>query len=348
MNFSEQIDCWNAVKSALFGVAVGDALGVPVEFCSREDLSKNPVTDMIGGEGTSHRQPAGTWSDDSSLTFCLAKALTYDYNIDRIALEMMKWITHKQWTARGEVFDIGNTTLRAFNNLANGCRSEKVGETNENSNGNGSLMRILPLLFYIAGKPIEERFEITRQVSSITHGHIRSVVACFYYLEFARYLLSGYLNRGNVQRKDSLFGCWKDDALFFTQKRVTPFLLKQGIPQEELDLFYIFKKINRLSVVLLEKWNIKSSGYVVERLKQQCGVCYAPIVMKNVCYWLSISVVTPTQLPLLQADLQRFAMAIQIFPNGGLRNLHGAKILKIWRNSLGQKYMNIKKMFKDK
>ncbi len=62
------------IKSALLGVAVGDALGVPVEFYSRQTITQNPVTGMIG-YGT-YNLPAGTWSDDSSLTFCLAEALT--------------------------------------------------------------------------------------------------------------------------------------------------------------------------------------------------------------------------------------------------------------------------------
>ena len=52
-------------------------------------------------------------------------------------------------------------------------------------------MRILPLLFYILDKEIYERFEMTAKVSSITHGHIRSIIACFYYLEFARQILEG-------------------------------------------------------------------------------------------------------------------------------------------------------------
>ncbi|MCA1741990.1 MAG: ADP-ribosylglycohydrolase family protein, partial [Bacteroidales bacterium] len=67
-----------AIKSALFGVAVGDALGVPVEFETREDISRDPVTEMTG-YGT-YDLPPGTWSDDSSLTFCLAEALTKEYD----------------------------------------------------------------------------------------------------------------------------------------------------------------------------------------------------------------------------------------------------------------------------
>lgn len=70
------------IKAALFGVAVGDALGVPVEFQSRDQIRLHPVTDMTGF-GT-HLQPPGTWSDDSSLTFCLAEALTHDFSLDRV------------------------------------------------------------------------------------------------------------------------------------------------------------------------------------------------------------------------------------------------------------------------
>jgi ADP-ribosylglycohydrolase len=69
----------NIYKDILYGVAVGDALGVPVEFNSRQAIRKNPVTDMIGF-GT-YNLPPGTFSDDSSLTFCLAEALITKFDI---------------------------------------------------------------------------------------------------------------------------------------------------------------------------------------------------------------------------------------------------------------------------
>lgn len=65
----------NFIKDALLGVATGDALGVPVEFLSRSTILQEPVTGMRGF-GT-HHQPPGTWSDDSSLTFCLAVPVQY-------------------------------------------------------------------------------------------------------------------------------------------------------------------------------------------------------------------------------------------------------------------------------
>ena len=84
MNKNKSIDI-------LLGVAIGDALGVPVEFKSRTYLQKNPVTDMIGF-GT-HKQPAGTWSDDSALTFCLAEALIDGYTVEKSANYLLKWYT---------------------------------------------------------------------------------------------------------------------------------------------------------------------------------------------------------------------------------------------------------------
>ncbi|MEI6139404.1 MAG: ADP-ribosylglycohydrolase family protein [Mariniphaga sp.] len=177
----------NICKDILFGVAVGDALGVPVEFKSRETIARNPVTDMIG-YGT-HRQPAGTWSDDSSLSFCLAESLCDGYNLDAIASKFVKWLDEGYWTPYGEVFDIGNTTRKAINNLKNGCEPILAGETGDYSNGNGSLMRILPLLPQLIHLPFEERYQIIKDVSSITHRHPRSILGCVLLMEFALNLL---------------------------------------------------------------------------------------------------------------------------------------------------------------
>src|SRR5690606_4718605 len=155
------------IKSALFGVAVGDALGVPVEFNSRQTISKNPVTDMIG-YGT-YNLPAGTWSDDSSLTFCLAEALTKGFDLNTIGQNFVKWTNENYWTPHGHVFDIGIATSQAILRLAKGEKPELAGGFDETDNGNGSLMRILPLLFNLLDKPIQERYDITKKVSSITH-----------------------------------------------------------------------------------------------------------------------------------------------------------------------------------
>jgi len=235
------------VKAALLGVAVGDALGVPVEFKSRETLDREPVRDMMG-YGT-FDQPPGTWSDDSSLTFCLAEALTTGFSLEQIAKNFVEWFTNNLWTARGNVFDVGNATLHAIERLKRGVQPDLAGRTDENSNGNGALMRILPLVFYVKDMPIGKRFAITQKVGAITHGHIRSTIACFYYIEFARQLINGV-----------------DKFVIYQnlKTRVTEFLLGNQVPHQEVVLY---SRLLDQDVFLLDRDKINSSGFVLDTLE---------------------------------------------------------------------------------
>lgn len=237
----------NQIKSLLFGVVVGDALGVPVEFKSRQVISRNPVTDMIG-YGT-YNLPPGTFSDDSSLTFCLAEALTTTFDLNTIGQNFVKWYYNNYWTPRGNVFDIGIATRQAIDRLAAGEQPDLAGGLDVSSNGNGSLMRISPLLFYLLDKPIEDRFKITKQVSSVTHGHIRSVIACFYYLEFARQIF---------EQKDK-FEIYKN-----LQTEVPDYLKTLSIDQTEIALF---GRLLKQDIHELTEENIFSSGYVLHTLE---------------------------------------------------------------------------------
>jgi ADP-ribosylglycohydrolase len=235
------------IKSALLGVAIGDALGVPVEFTDHMEIKKHPVSEMMG-YGT-HNQPPGTFSDDASLTFCLAEALTQDFDLNTIAANFIKWKNDNYWTATGDVFDIGITTSRAISKLGAGVKPELAGGFEARDNGNGSLMRIAPLVFYLLDKPIDERFEITRQVSSITHGHIRSVIACFYYLEFAM---------GIIEGKDK-FKIYK-----YLQKSIPDFLLSISIDDFEIEHF---SRLLKQDISLVEPDTIKSGGYIIETIE---------------------------------------------------------------------------------
>ncbi len=237
----------SSVKSLLFGVAVGDALGVPVEFLSRVALEKSPVTDMIG-PGT-HDQPPGTWSDDSSLTFCLAEALSRGFDLHLLGRYFVKWMNENFWTARGAVFDIGIGTRQAIARLAKGVDPVSAGNTDASSNGNGSLMRISPLLFYLLDKPLAERFEITKTVSSLTHGHIRSVIACFYYLEFA----------GQLYEKKNKFCVYRD-----LQSELPGFLSSRDIPAGEISHF---DRLLKQNIYELPSADIESDGYVLHTLE---------------------------------------------------------------------------------
>ena len=115
--------------------------------------------------GGSHGQPKGTWSDDSSMTLCLMESLTNN-NLDfnDVCVRFLNWAENGYMTAHGEMFDIGRTTLTAIRKFACGKPPLECGESGEYDNGNGSLMRILPLAFYTLGIKPQERFEIVHNV----------------------------------------------------------------------------------------------------------------------------------------------------------------------------------------
>jgi ADP-ribosylglycohydrolase len=246
----------NSVKAGIFGVCIGDALGVPVEFRSREQLKRSPVTNMRA-LGT-HHQPLGTWSDDGSLTLCLADSLCNGYHLEDIALKFLQWYNAEIWTPHGRVFDIGIATSQAIHRISKGTSPALCGGSSEFDNGNGSLMRILPLLFYIKEFPIEKRFRITKDVSCITHGHIRSTLACFIYLELALEIL---------KEKN------KWDAYRGMQKTVREFLEHNPVcSQNEINKFHRILEIkvgeyDLAPLHTLREEEISSSGYVLHSLE---------------------------------------------------------------------------------
>jgi len=246
----------NIIEATFLGLAIGDALGVPVEFKDRKVLQKNPVKDMR--EFGTHNQPMGTWSDDSSLTFCLAESLCKKYDLNDIATNFAKWHSEILWTPHGKVFDIGISTNQAIIDFKKGTPAVLAGNKGEFDNGNGSLMRISPIAFYVKDFSIEKRFDIIKDVSSITHGHIRSVISCFIYVEYILEL---------INNTDKL------DAYAKMQKRINVFLHNNPIcSQNEINKFHriLENPINDYvikPIYSLEEKEISSSGYVLNTLE---------------------------------------------------------------------------------
>jgi ADP-ribosylglycohydrolase len=257
----------NNLQKILLGVAIGDALGVPVEFKPRLYFRENPVTDMQ--EFGTYNQLKGTWSDDTSLTLCLAESIKEGLDLDKLAQKFIAWKNDNYWTARTWVFDIGIGTRVAIERLENGVEPELAGGTDEMDNGNGSLMRILPLIIYIKDLEINQRFEWTKKVSSLTHRHIRSIMACFYYLEFAKKIIEG---------KD------KFQAYRELQTEILDYFESRNINLLEIE------KFNRLlhqDISQVDTDNIKSTGYVMHTLEASVWCLlttsnYAEAVLKAV------------------------------------------------------------------
>ncbi|NLY82205.1 MAG: ADP-ribosylglycohydrolase [Clostridiales bacterium] len=179
----------NKVRAGILGHAIADSIGVPVEFKSRDELNKNPVLDMIGF-GT-YNQPEGTWSDDTTMTLCLLDSLKKGVDYRDIMDKFSDWFNNGAYTPYNETFDVGNGTQRAIIRYINGSHPLDCGGIKENDNGNGALMRILPMAFYLVDNtPIEIAREVTK-VASLTHNHIRSHIACVIYVFIAVCLIRG-------------------------------------------------------------------------------------------------------------------------------------------------------------
>lgn len=176
------------VKDGIIGLIIGDALGVPVEFQSRESLKINPVTKMEG-YGT-YNMPPGTWSDDSSMTIATMASIVNKNEIDYddIMKEFQSWIETGKYTQYSNTFDYGITTARGIQNYKMGIDAIECGGTGERDNGNGSLMRILPLAFIP-----DIDYETIENISGLTHGHLRSKIACVFYIEIAKSMLENNL-----------------------------------------------------------------------------------------------------------------------------------------------------------
>lgn len=237
----------NKIKSVVLGHAVGDALGVPVECCTREELEANPVTDMIGFG--SHPVPAGCWSDDTSMSLCALDSLAkgkVDYN--EIMQNFARWATSADFTATGEMFDIGRTCLKAIRRYLNSDSKDAAmsGLDGELYNGNGSLMRIHPFaLMAFYNDEIRAEWEcVIENASALTHAHERSKLGCKIYT----LILFHLLEEASV---DSVMKALKAAKVMFaenTEKYHYQRLLTDG-----------FSKLSRDE--------IKSSGYVVDTLE---------------------------------------------------------------------------------
>ena len=160
------------VKACVLGHAVADALGVPVEFKSREWLDRHPVKTMLG-YGT-YGMPAGSWSDDTTMVLCALDALAQEtFSWADVMENFVAWYDSGAFTPTGSLFDIGGACAKAIRNYKDSCDAERCGNTDPGSNGNGSLMRILPFVLYAPGDTA-----LAEKASGLTHAHRRSQMAC--------------------------------------------------------------------------------------------------------------------------------------------------------------------------
>ena len=250
-------DNTNIWLNGIMGVVVGDALGCPVQFESRKEVSRHPVTDMRG-YGT-FNLPEGSWTDDSSLTIALLESIRRigKIDLDDIMENFMNWLYNGDFTPYGQSYDIGRGTMQAIDRYSRNRNAKKCGGGEEWNNGNGSLMRILPACIYCNVMETSgiysdcDAIDVIHSVGGLTHAHIRSNIACGLYFFMVKQILIG---EGPLQERmrEGL-----TQGFAFYESRLAD--------KENLHYYDRLRDLTAFKSLPAEK--IKSTGYVVDALE---------------------------------------------------------------------------------
>lgn len=235
-------------KGLLYGGIIGDILGVPFEFLTRQEMQDSPFTGKMVSGGF-HNQPLGAWSDDTALTLCLIDAMIGGLNLNKLANNFIKWDSEGLYCSGDKLFDMGIATRLAIEKLKFGISPLSSGGKDFYSNGNGSLMRIAPLYFIFHQiKDDFQKFVLVQNVSGLTHAHPISVYSCYFYLLF-------FENLYKFQNKH--------DAFLNTQHEFRNFLKKYPIGKYDSN----FTKILSNNFHDLQIANIHGTGFVIHTLE---------------------------------------------------------------------------------
>ncbi|SNU08145.1 ADP-ribosylglycohydrolase [Lachnospiraceae bacterium] len=187
----------NVWLDGIMGVAVGDALGLPVQFMEREELASDPVTEMLPCD--LYLSPIGTWSDDTSMTMAMYESIKRLGYVDAedIMKNFVRWMYEGAFSANDQCIDEGNTCYSSIKNYKDHGDIFTCGRTGEYANGNGSLMRTMPICLYYAEKEksgdatVEEAIKDIHLVSALTHNHLRACMACGLYFFCVKEMIYG-------------------------------------------------------------------------------------------------------------------------------------------------------------
>lgn len=234
------------IKGAIYGLLIGDAVGVPYEFNLPEQLPEYAQIDMIPPkhfQKTYSNISIGTWSDDGAQALCLLASLLHEgkMNAEDFMKRMCNWYQYGYMAIDFEVFDVGIQTAESIRHYLAGIPLQHVAKNDEQANGNGSLMRVLPLALWHIGTD-ETLIEDVYAQSHVTHAHLRAKICCALYCLWARYIL-----------KDMDINTAWDKAVS---------ILREVYQNKEAELEQLEKYIRPD-----ELDNVTGSGYVVDCLK---------------------------------------------------------------------------------
>ena len=243
--------------NGIMGVIIGDALGMPVQFLSRSEVQANPITKMEGF-GT-YNMPVGAWSDDGSMTLATMDSIYEKKGIDYndIMERFIDWNFKGKYTPTGKAFDQGITCTEAIYNYLRDKDYATCGRTGEYANGNGALMRIMPICLYVyvqqknGSMTLEEVLMHVHQATALTHNHLRAKIASGIYYFMVKAILdgSGTLHERLQVGMESARKFYKTD-------------IANLVEWSRFERMY-----NLTEFAKIAEDDIKSSGYVVDSLE---------------------------------------------------------------------------------
>lgn len=240
----------NKLLSMIMGVAIGDALGLPAQFYDRKILDKYPITEMAASE----EGPAGTYSDDTAMTLCTLASLVengWQLDLQDIMKRFIDWLGYGYMAVGNKTIDVGIATRNAIQRAYDGIPLNECGGKGEWDCGNGSLMRISPLIFYCSKHPEADILKTVSEVSALTHAHERCKMCCYVYVKLGLTLLNN--------------SCTDNKELFKKTMAALMPELKARFAENETDLLSRLYDIDEF--VKLDRNSIKSSGYVIDTLE---------------------------------------------------------------------------------
>lgn len=243
-------DCSDIIdrfRGAMLGLAIGDALGTTLEFAPRDSAT---VTDIVGG-GPFHLKP-GDWTDDTSMACCLAYSLVHSHGFDPDhAMRVFSyWYRFGAYSPTGECFDIGGTTRAALDRYLK-TGNAFSGDTHPNSAGNGSLMRLAPVVLFYASD-FDKAVHFAAESSRLTHGAQEAVDACRFFAALMWGAFAGFSKEEILSERFSPSpGYWDKNPLAPAVERIASGAYKQKTRDE-----------------------ISSSGYVIDTLEAALWAFY--------------------------------------------------------------------------
>lgn len=188
------------IVNAIIGHAIGDVIGVPYEMCPRKILKRSPIK----GINAKNR-----YSDDTAMTLATMQAIidnNGEIDYEDIMYNFYLWIATGKFTQEGQAYGYGGTTFKAINNYSLGVPALNCGINSFYSNGNGALMRMLPIIFYLhKTKANEDKIlEVVSNITKLTHAHEINTIGTYIFTRYCLYLLDGYSKKDSYKKIQEL------------------------------------------------------------------------------------------------------------------------------------------------